>query len=42
MADGSTYDGVFAPDGNTSDWMAKGSGTVLSGGKPHKLCIMYA
>jgi hypothetical protein len=31
MADGSTYDGVFAPDGNTSDWMATGSGTVLSG-----------
>jgi hypothetical protein len=31
MADGSTYDGVFSPDGNSSDWMATGSGAVLSG-----------
>jgi hypothetical protein len=31
MADGSTYDGVFSPDGSSSDWMATGSGAVLSG-----------
>jgi hypothetical protein len=31
MGDGSTYDGVFAPDGNTSDWMATVNGIVLSG-----------